>query len=128
MQSLRLIGNKAIAGMQHLRTQFALMVMTLLASNMAQAALPKVANPTSGAPTAGDYVGTGQAYLKDILVLGGLGLSTICFLLVVKNIMSTYNKVADNQATMGQVAVHAGVGVMLLVFVAFLATEAATIL
>lgn len=128
MQKLRRLGKNSLSAIQHFRTQFALMFMTLLASNMAQAALPTVANPTSGAPTAGDYVGAGQAYLKDILVLGGLGLSTICFLLVVKNVMSTYNKVADNQATMGQVAVHAGVGVMLLVLVVFLATEAATIL
>ena len=47
---------------------------------------------------------------------------------VVKNSLSSYSEVQDGKGTWGQLGLNFGVGVLLLVFIVFLLTEAATIL
>ena len=100
----------------------------LLAAASAKAGLPDVADPSTGAVADGDFIGMLQAYGLDIVVLGGLGLSAIALLVVAKNVISKYSMVADNRATWGEVGMHGAVGVVLLVIVIFLATQAATVL
>lgn len=99
----------------------------IFASATVNAALPTTAPPTRGAP-AGNFITLLQNYAYDIAIFGGLALATVVFFVVVKNTMSTYSLVSDNRATMGQVGMHAGVGVLLLVFIVFLLTEAASVL
>lgn len=94
----------------------------------ANAGLPDVADPSTGAVDEGDFIGMLQAYGLDIVVLGGLGLSAIALLVVAKNVIAKYSMVADNRATWGEVAMHGAVGVVLLVIVIFLATQSATVL
>ena len=94
----------------------------------ANAGLPTVADPSTGAVADGDFIGMLQAYGLDIVVLGGLGLSAVALLVVAKNVISKYSMVADGRATWGEVGMHGAVGVVLLVIVIFLATQAATVL
>ena len=94
----------------------------------ANAGLPDVADPSTGAVDEGDFIGMLQAYGLDIVVLGGLGLSAIALLVVAKNVISKYSMVADGRATWGEVGMHGAVGVVLLVIVIFLATQSATVL
>ncbi|MCY3810309.1 MAG: TIGR03745 family integrating conjugative element membrane protein [Gammaproteobacteria bacterium] len=100
----------------------------LLGAVSARAGLPDVADPSTGAVADGDFIGMLQAYGLDIVVLGGLGLSAIALLVVAKNVISKYSMVADGRATWGEVGMHGAVGVVLLVIVIFLATQAATVL
>ena len=100
----------------------------LLGTASAQAGLPDVADPSTGAVDDGDFIGMLQAYGLDIVVLGGLGLSAISLLVVAKNVISKYSMVADGRATWGEVGMHGAVGVVLLVIVIFLATQSATVL
>ena len=99
-----------------------------LAAGLARAGLPSVADPSTGAVADGDFIGMLQAYGLDIVVLGGLGLSAIALLVVAKNVITKYSNVADGRATWGEVGMHGAVGVVLLVIVIFLATQAATVL
>ncbi len=98
-----------------------------LISGTAFAALPTTAPPTRGAP-AGNFITILQNYAFDIAIFGGLAIATILLFIVSKNVMVTYSQVSDGKATMGQVGMQAGVGVLLLVFVVFLLTQAATVL
>ena len=102
--------------------------VALLGAASARAGLPDVADPSTGAVDDGDFIGMLQAYGLDIVVLGGLGLSAIALLVVAKNVISKYSMVADGRATWGEVGMHGAVGVVLLVIVIFLATQAATVL
>ena len=99
-----------------------------MASALAAAGLPDVADPSTGAVADGDFIGMLQAYGLDIVVLGGLGLSAIALLVVAKNVITKYSMVADGRATWGEVGMHGAVGVVLLVIVIFLATQSATVL
>lgn len=98
-----------------------------LASSSAYAALPTTAPPTRGAP-AGNFIQTLQNYAYDIGIFGGLLVATLIFFVVAKNTITTYGLVADGRATMGQLALQATVGALLLVFIIFLMTQAATVL
>lgn len=108
------------------RGAFATCLMFLTMTN-ANAGLPTTADPTRGAPD-GNFITLLQNYAFDIAIFGGLALATIAFFIVVKNVLATYSMVADGRATMGQVGVQAGMGVLLLVFIVFLLTQAATVL
>ncbi len=99
----------------------------LFTTSNAIAALPTTAPPTRGAP-AGNFITLLQNYAFDIVVFAGLALAAVAFFVVVKNTMSTYSEVSDGRATMGQVGLQAGVGVLILVFIVFLLTESAIIL
>jgi integrating conjugative element membrane protein (TIGR03745 family) len=89
--------------------------------------LPTTAPPSRGS-TDGDYISLMQDYAFDIGVFIGLALATLAMIIVVKNTMGAYSEVQDGKGTWGQLGINFGAGVLLLVFIVFLLTEAATIL
>ena len=89
--------------------------------------LPTTAPPSRGS-TDGDYIALMQDYAFDIGVFIGLALATLAMIIVVKNTMGAYSEVQDGKGTWGQLGINFGAGVLLLVFIVFLLTEAATIL
>lgn len=93
---------------------------------MAQA-LPTTAPPSRGG-AAGNYIEMMQNYAYDIFIFLGLAVATVVFFIVSKNTIGAYGEVQDGKGTWGQVGMQFGVGVLLLVFVVFLLTEAAAIL
>jgi integrating conjugative element membrane protein (TIGR03745 family) len=98
-----------------------------ITAQQALADLPTMAEPTRGI-TDGDYIRTGQDYAYDIGIFIGLAIATVAMFVVVKNSLSSYSEVQDGKGTWGQLGLNFGVGVLLLVFIVFLLTEAATIL
>jgi integrating conjugative element membrane protein (TIGR03745 family) len=102
-------------------------MVLLLGHGMAFAALPTTAPPTRGAP-AGNFITLLQNYAFDIAVFGGLAIAVVVFFIVCKNVIQTYSLVPEGRSTMGQVGMQSGVGVLLLVFIIFLLTQAAVIL
>ncbi|ABM21212.1 MULTISPECIES: TIGR03745 family integrating conjugative element membrane protein [Marinobacter] len=102
--------------------------MAMLAfGTQVHAALPTTTNP-SQAPAQGDYIGLLKGYAYDIAIVLGLILGTIAFLAVARNMISTYNEIGDGKKTWGDMGMHGGMGVLLLVFVVFLLTEASTVI
>ncbi len=93
---------------------------------MAQA-LPTVAPPSRGASST-NYIEMLQNYAFDIFIFAGLLLGSLGFLYVVRNTLDTYSQVPEGRATMGAVGLQAGAGVLILVFIVFLLTEASGIL
>ena len=93
----------------------------------AQAALPDTAAPSVAAAD-GDYIGLLQGYAFDIAIVIGLVLGTLAFLAVAKNMIAIYNEIGTGKKTWGDMGMHGGMGVLLLVFVVFLLTEAAAII
>ncbi len=69
-----------------------------------------------------------QNYAYDIGIFVGLALATLAMFVVVKNTMGAYAEVQDGKGTWGQLGANFGAGVLLLVFIVFLLTEAAAIL
>ena len=65
---------------------------------------------------------------RDFGIFAGLALALVVFFIVIKNTIVAYNDIPNGRSTMGAVAMQAGVGVLLMVFIMFLLTEAAEIL
>lgn len=106
----------------------ALMILALVtSSNSVFAALPSQ-SPPSQTVSDGDFIGLFKAYSYDIGIVIGLILGTLGFIVVSKNLISTYNEVATGKKTWGDMGMHGGMGVLLLVFIVYLLTEAAKIL
>jgi len=99
----------------------------LLAFSTAEAALPDIAAPSNAAAT-GDYIGQWKGYAYDIGLVGGLVLGLIAFLSVAKNMIGVYAEIGAGKKTWGDMGMQGGMGVLLLVFVVFLLTEAAGII
>ncbi len=93
----------------------------------ARAALPTTAPPTRSADD-GNFIQLLQNYAYDIGIFAGLALALVVFFIVIKNTIVAYNDIPNGRSTMGAVAMQAGVGVLLMVFIMFLLTEAAGIL
>ena len=102
--------------------------MVLMVSQATFAVLPTPAAPSRGAATSGDYIAGAQEYIYDFFILAGLVLATLGLIFVVRNTLSTYAEVPQNRATMSEVFMQAGVGAVIVVFILWLLTEAATIL
>tara|TARA_R110002094_G_scaffold42357_4_gene54635 strand:+ start:2924 stop:3328 length:405 start_codon:yes stop_codon:yes gene_type:complete len=111
------------------RTVLQLIGLALGASSTGAVAqgLPTTAPPSRGS-TDGDYIGLMQDYAFDIGVFIGLALATLAMIVVVKNTLGAYSEVQDGRGTWGQLGINFGAGVLLLVFIVFLLSEAATIL
>lgn len=91
-----------------------------------RAGLPELVEPEG--VEEGDFIGLLQAYALDTVVLAGLGISAVAFLIVAKNVLGKYSDVASGKATWGEVGAQAAVGVVLLVLVVYLLTEASGVL
>lgn len=105
----------------------ALVTSLLLTSGQALAQLPTTAPPSRGT-SAGNYIQLMQDYAYDIFIFLGLAIATLAFFVVSKNTIGAYGEVQDGKGTWGQLGVNFGAGVLLLVFVVFLLTEAGNIL
>ncbi len=105
----------------------ALVTFMALSGHVMAQGLPTTAPPTRGS-TAGNYIQLMQDYAYDIFIFIGLALATLAFFAVSKNVIGAYGEVQDGKGTWGQLGINFGAGVLLLVFVVFLMTEAATIL
>ena len=106
---------------------FGVLVASVLSTTVHAQGLPTTAPPSRGS-TAGNFIELLQNYAFDIAIFGGLALSTIVLFVVAKNVLSTYSEISDGRATWGQLGIQAVAGVLLLVFIIFLMTEAANIL
>ncbi len=112
---------------QRWRQATALVGGLVLSSGQALAQLPTTAPPSRGT-TAGNYIQLMQDYAYDIFIFLGLAIATLAFFVVSKNTIGAYGEVQDGKGTWGQLGVNFGAGVLLLVFVVFLLTEAGNIL
>ena len=99
----------------------------LPSAHLANAALPDTAAPSKGSAD-GNYIELLQNYAYDIFIFLGLMMAVVAFFAVTKNTIGAYGEVQDGKGTWGQVGMQFGVGVLLLVFVVFLMTEAGKVL
>ena len=99
-----------------------------VASSRALAQLPDVATPDGIDEDSGDYIGVFQAYALQIVVLGGLLVAVAALFIVAKNMLSKYSEIATGRASWGELGMHAAAGVVLLVIVIFLMTQASGVL
>ncbi len=99
-----------------------------LAASRVAAQLPDVSTPDGIDEDSGDYIAVFQAYALQIVVLGGLIVAVAALFIVAKNMLSKYSEIADGRATWGELGMHAAAGVVLLVIVVFLMTQAAGVL
>lgn len=93
----------------------------------AQAALPQTSNPSQQV-SQGDYLGLIKGYGYDIGIIVGLFIATIAFIVVAKNVIGVYSEIGQGKKTWGDMGMHGAMGVLLLVFVVYLVTEAAKII
>ena len=99
-----------------------------LAAARVGAQLPDVATPDGIDADSGDYIAVFQAYALQIVVLGGLIVAVAALFIVAKNMLSKYSEIASGRASWGELGMHAAAGVVLLVIVVFLMTQAAGVL
>ena len=109
------------------RKVLAVASLVLFTTDVLAQGLPTTAAPSRGT-TAGNYIKLMQDYAYDIFIFLGLAIATVAFFAVSKNTIGAYGEVQDGKGTWGQVGMQFGVGVLLLVFVVFLLTEAAGVL
>ncbi len=93
----------------------------------AEAALPTTADPTN-APSDGNYIELLKGYAFDIGIVVGLIVGTIAFLVVANNCIGVYKEIGTGKRTWGDLGSHGAFGVLLLVFVVYLLTEAASVI
>jgi len=101
--------------------------LTVFTGDVMAQGLPTTA-PPSRTTASGDYIALMQNYAYDIFLFIGLAVATVTFFAVAKNTIGAYGEVQDGKGTWGQVGMQFGIGVLLLVFVVFLLTEAAGVL
>jgi len=98
-----------------------------LAVSNAHAALPETADPSNAAAD-GDYIGLIKGYAYDALIVGGLLIGAFAFYRVAINAVSVYAEIGAGKKQWGDLGMHGLMGVLLLVFVVYLLTEASTII
>lgn len=103
-----------------------LLPLILLWSTTAYADLPVVEGPKSTKDKS--FYGQLTGHLNDGIVLGGLILAAASMLTVGNAIITTFAEVRDGRATWAKFGMLCVVGVILIVVVIWLASEAATIL
>lgn len=92
------------------------------------AGLPDVAGPSNGKGKDGNYVEMLQGYFLDFAIFAGPAICTISFLAVAKNVIGTYSEIKDGRKEWSDLAMHGGVGCVLLVMVIFLVDQSKDIL
>jgi len=101
--------------------------MLWFAASNALAQLPSTAPPSRGS-SGGNYLQLMQDYGFDFATLVGLAIAVIALFVVSKNTIEAYSNVQDGRGSWGNVGMNLGAGVLLLVFVIFILTEASSIL
>jgi len=107
--------------------QAAFMFMLMSAFNSAHAALPATQAPSTGA-SGGDYIGMMKGWAYDILIVGGLIICAVGFLTVASNAISVYKEIGAGKKQWGDLGMHTLAGVLLLVFIVYLITEASAVI
>ena len=105
----------------------AIVTNSILFVGTVHAGLPDVADPQNAAAE-GDYIGQIQGYAHDIIIMVCLVIGAIAFVTVATNMVATYKEIGAGKKTWGDMGAHGGMGVLLLVFVIFLITEASSII
>tara|TARA_R110001592_G_scaffold316364_1_gene592801 strand:+ start:37598 stop:37957 length:360 start_codon:yes stop_codon:yes gene_type:complete len=109
-------------------SDFRLQVLMLMFSvQSAHAALPATAAPTNAAAQ-GNYIELIKGYAYDIVIVFGLVMGVMAFYVVAKNMIAVYGEIGTGKKTWGDMGMHGGMGVLLLVFVIYLLTEAAGVI
>jgi len=98
-----------------------------VAANNAFAALPTTADPTNAAAD-GDYIGLLKGYAFDIGIVIGLVVGTLAFIVVANNMIGIYREIGTGRKQWGDMGMHGAMGVLLLVFVVYLLTEASAVI
>lgn len=105
----------------------AVLTLSALFASSVQAALPTTADPTN-AGAQGNYIDLLKGYAFDIGIVIGLIIGTVAFIVVANNMIGTYKDIGDGKKTWGDMGMHGAMGVLLLVFVVYLLTEAAGVI
>ncbi len=124
MKKINAIFATMVAFVTSLRTQ---VVLALFAAQAAHAELPTTADPTN-APADGNYIELIKGYAYDIVIVFGLVMGVMAFYVVAKNMIAVYGEIGQGKKTWGDMGMHGGMGVLLLVFVIYLLTEASTVI
>jgi integrating conjugative element membrane protein (TIGR03745 family) len=102
----------------------------LLAAVHAQVALAEL--PTAVPPSTGDpgdnWIDLVKGYIKDGGLVLGLALGIVAFLWVSWNAIHKFNEARTGKAEWGEVGLLTIVGGAVLIFIAFLLNEAATVI
>ena len=121
---MRSVGRSVLNGQGPLMLLF----LAMLAANNAWAVLPAPITPDSGTAAAGDFIDYFKWSVKDILLIGGLVISTVSFLIVSISAFMKFNEARRDRAEWGEVFTLVGVGAFLLVATGFLLNQTLTII
>ncbi len=102
-------------------------LMTGLMATPAMAALPTAVAAGQGVAS-GDYIALAQQYFKSGFLFLGLLLASYALYTVAGGAISKFNEFRIGRAELSDVVVYAVVGVVILVIIVYLLTEASTIL
>lgn len=128
MKYLNTLKQLCFAYLARLRQRSALAVASItvaLLSSPAFAALPTAVTTTA---TSGDYIQIGQEYFKKGFLFLGLLLASYGLYTVAGGAIAKFNEFRIGRAELGDVVIYAVVGVVILVILVYLLTEASTIL
>jgi len=101
--------------------------ITLAAPLPLWAALPTPVAPST-APSAGDWLGLIQGYIKDGGLVLGLAIAVLGFLWIAYLGFAKFNEARQGKAEWAEVGVLGIVGAIVLIFASYLLTEAAGVI
>ena len=106
-----------------------LMTAFVLMPLQAMAAMPTaVDSGASGAATSGDWLALLTGYLDKGTDLIAWGVAILGFVVLAVVTLGKFNEARKNKAEWSEVGLTAGVGVVILLFMVFLATEATKVI
>jgi len=107
----------------------ALLTVLCLVSYQAMAAMPTaVDSGASGAATSGDWLALLTGYFDKGTDLIAWGVAILGFIVLAVVTLGKFNDARKNKAEWSEVGLTAGVGVVILLFMVFLATEATKVI
>ena len=112
---------------QKISMVWAAFIGTVLFAQQSVAALPDVSAP-SRRTSDGNFIKLIQNYAYDLVVLASLAIASIAFLVVSKNVITTYGEIQKDRKSWGDLGSHFAVGAVLLVAVVFLMDQLTGIL
>ncbi len=97
-----------------------------LVAGLAWADLPRMEDPSRGKGRSA--IETIRNYAYDVVILLALGICAAAFLVVANSCIATYSEIHEGRKRWKDLGAVAGVGVMLLVIIIWLLTQATDIL